>query len=46
MSEEVEVIPQSKKSIFMNFYLTLRIEIGEDPSVLSQQTVNIPYEVI
>jgi hypothetical protein len=46
MGEEIEIIPKSKKGIFVNSHFTFCIEIRKYPPVLSQQTVYIPYEVI
>lgn len=46
VGKKTEVITKGKKGIFMNFKFALRIKIRENPSVLPQQTMNVPNEVI
>lgn len=46
MCKKTEVVAKSKQGIFMNFQFALGIKIRENPSVLSQQAMNISDEII
>jgi hypothetical protein len=46
MSKKTEVIAHGKQSIFMNFYFPLVIEVGQDPSVLPEQTMDVADKII
>jgi len=46
VGKEAEVIPESKEHIFVNPDPAFVKQIAENPAVLSQETVNIPYIVV
>jgi len=46
MREKTEVVTESEKCILMHFYLALGKKVGENASVLPEQTMNIPHKII
>jgi hypothetical protein len=46
MCKETEIITQGEEGILMDFDLVLGIEIRQDPSVLPQQAMHIPYKIV
>ena len=46
MRKEAEVITEGKEGVFMHFCSTLTIQIGKDPPVFPQQTVNITDKIV
>jgi hypothetical protein len=46
MGEKTEIISKGKKSIFVDFYLTIIVQVSKDASVFSEQTMNIPDKII
>jgi len=46
MCEEAEVISQGKEGVLMHFCPALTIQIGKDPPVFPQQTMDITDKVV
>jgi hypothetical protein len=46
VGKKTEIISKGKQGIFMNFEFILTTQVCKDPSVLSQQTMNIPYKIV
>jgi len=46
MGKKAEIITKGKKCIFMYFNFTLRVEVWQDSSVLSQQPMHISDKIV
>jgi hypothetical protein len=46
MSEEAEVISKCEQGILMHLYLALGTQVGENATILPEQTMNIPNKII